>query len=159
MSLSEFSRVERTSLLSSNFIISSLDFTWCIGKLMKLLPFCFWMCTNANMSVKVVYDSLSCIFDHYQFIWAHLCWLPMNQRWMNGSPLLMEDITIPYVNVLWLYLETNSHVFEGRVLQLLTKSPRIRVLNLSFQARDEVIIPFVIHYYSTFSASSQYIVE
>ena len=83
----------------------------------------------------------------------------MNQRWMNGSPLLMEDITIPYVNVLWLYLETNDHVFEGRVLQLLTKSPRIRVLNLSFQARDEVIIPFVIHYYSTFSASSHYIVE
>jgi hypothetical protein len=67
---------------------------------------------------------------------------------MNGLPLLMEDITIPCVNVLWLYLETNDHVFEGRVLQLLTKSG-IRELHLYFQVQDEVIIPFVILYYSS----------
>lgn len=129
MSMSEFSRLERMSLLSSYFIISSLEFTWCIGKLMKLLPFCFWMWTSANMSVKLR---------------------------MNGSLLSLEDITIPSVNTLRIYLETNDHVFEGRVLQLLAKCAGIRELNLSFQSRDEVIISFVIYYYSTFSASSGY---
>lgn len=78
---------------------------------MKLLPFCFLMSTIANMSVKPL---------------------------MNGSPLLMEGIIIPYVKVLWLYLETNGHVYEGRVLQLLTKCSGITELNLSFQVRDEV---------------------
>ena len=63
----------------------------------------------------------------------------MNQLLMDESLLLMEDITIPYVNVLWLYLETNGHVFEGRILQLLTACSGIRELNLSFQVRDEVI--------------------
>jgi hypothetical protein len=62
----------------------------------------------------------------------------------------MEGIIIPYVKVLWLYLETNGHVYEGRVLQLLTKCSGITELNLSFQVRDEVTIPFVIYYYSTF---------
>ena len=156
MSLSDFSRLERTSLLSSYFIISSLEFTWSIGDLMKLLPFSFWMSTIANMSVKVVYGSLLCIFDYCQFVWAHLCWLPLNQLHRNGSLLLMEDITIPYVNTLWLYLETNGHVFDGRVLQLLTKCSGIRELNVSFQLRDEVIIPFVIYYNSTLWASSGY---
>jgi hypothetical protein len=73
----------------------------------------------------------------------------MYQPQMDGSPLLMEGITIPYVEVLWLNLQTNGHVFEGRVLQLLTRSSGIRELKLSFQDRDEVIIPFVICYYST----------
>lgn len=57
---------------------------------------------------------------------------------MDESLLLMEDITIPCVDVLLLYLETNGHVFEGRVMQLLTNCSGIRELNLSFEDRDEV---------------------
>ncbi|XP_071684628.1 uncharacterized protein [Lolium perenne] len=91
------------------------------------------MSTSANMSVEVDYGSLLRIFvtvNLYVFILVgFLC--------ISYGSLLMEDITIPCVNVLWLHLETNDHVFEGRVLQLLTKSG-IRELHLYFQVRDEV---------------------
>lgn len=73
------------------------------------------MSTSANMSVKL---------------------------WNNESLLSMEDITIPHVNTLSLYLETNKHYFEGRVLQLLERCPGIRELNLSFQSRHETMFAF-----------------
>jgi hypothetical protein len=77
----------------------------------------------------------------------------MNQLQENGSLLSVENITIPSLNTLSLYLETNGHYFEGQVLQLLAKCSGIRELNLSFKSR-KVIIPFVIYNHSTFSVSS-----
>lgn len=56
----------------------------------------------------------------------------------NGSLLSVENITIPSLNTLSLYLETNGHYFEGQVLQLLAKCSGIRELNLSFKSRKHL---------------------
>lgn len=80
----------------------------------------------------------------------------MNQPRMDSSLLLMEDIVIPNVDILGLSLETNEHAFERSVLRLLTKCHGITELGLSFQIRDEVIIPSVVYWYSAFSASYGY---